>query len=324
MKTRDYLPFEKPIGVLEKKIADLQAKQEAKPNSKGKKTIEKLERELEKTSKEIYGNVDTWQRILTSRHPQRPYTLDYIDQIFEDFIPLAGDRHAHEDQAMPGGFAMFEGRRCMVLGQQKGRDTKERKERNFGMANPEGYRKAIRLMRLAEKFEVPIFTFIDTPGAYPGVGSEERNIAEAIAYNLREMAMLKVPVIATVIGEGGSGGALGIGVADRVLMLENAYYSVISPEGCAAILWKDAKQAAEAAEALKMTAPYLKEMGIVDEVIKEPFGGAHRDPEAMAATLKKVLFNHLEELRNLKEKELLDARYEKFRNFGEFKETGTE
>lgn len=323
MSVKEYLSFEKPIGALEKKLDELRAKQEAKPGSKLGKAIVAAERELEETMQEIYGNVDTWQRILTSRHPQRPYTLDYIDCIFKDFVPLAGDRHALEDLAMVGGFAMFEGRRCMVIGQQKGRDTKERKMRNFGMANPEGYRKAIRLMRLAEKFGIPIFTFIDTPGAYPGVGSEERNIAEAIAYNLREMAMLKVPIIATVIGEGGSGGALGIGVADRVLMLENAYYSVISPEGCAAILWKDSKYGPEAAEALKMTAPYLVKMGIVDEVIKEPFGGAHRDQAAMAESLKKVLFAHLEELRGLKENELLDLRYKKFRDFGEFKETGT-
>jgi acetyl-CoA carboxylase carboxyl transferase subunit alpha len=321
VSTTEYLAFEKPIGVIEKKLADLRAKQDVKLSSKVAKAIQSLESELEKTMQHIYGNVDTWQRIQTSRHPQRPYTLDYIDLIFQDFVPLAGDRHALEDHAMVGGFAMFEGRRCMVIGQQKGRDTKERKMRNFGMANPEGYRKAIRLMRLAEKFGVPIFTFIDTPGAYPGVGAEERNIAEAIAYNLREMSLLEVPIVATVIGEGGSGGALGIGVADRMLMLENAYYSVISPEGCAAILWKDAKKGPEAAEALKMTAPYLAEMGIVDEVVKEPFGGAHRDPKATAETLKQSLFIHLEELRALKVKELLNLRYDKFRGFGEFKET---
>lgn len=319
---KDYLPFEKPIAVLEKKISDLEAKQEAKPSKKQKATLAELVKELDSVSQEIYGSIDTWERIQLSRHPQRPYTLDYIEEICTDFMPLAGDRHALEDEAMVGGFARLDGKRVMVIGQQKGRDMADRKRRNFGMANPEGYRKAIRLMRLAEKFGVPILTFIDTPGAYPGVGSEERNIAEAIAYNLREMAVLSVPVIATVIGEGGSGGALGIGVANRVLMLENAYYSVISPEGCAAILWKDSKKASEAATALRMTAPYLLEMGIVDEIVAEPFGGAHRDHEAIAADLKTAICKHLEDLSELGEAEIQDQRYEKFRSFGEFKETG--
>lgn len=322
MIKKEYLAFEKPIAVLEKKIADLESKQASKPNDKQAATLIELQAELATTTKEIYGDIGTWERIQLSRHPQRPYTLDYVESIFDEFVPLAGDRHALEDHAMPGGFALLEGRRVMVIGQQKGRDTKERKIRNFGMANPEGYRKALRLMRLAEKFGVPVVTLIDTPGAYPGVGSEERNIAEAIAINLREMAVLTVPIIATVIGEGGSGGALGIGVADRVLMMENAYYSVISPEGCAAILWKDSKKAPDAAEALKMTGGYLAKMGIIDELLPEPFGGAHRDHAAAASTLKMAILRHLDALHDMETEELLEARYQKFRSFGDFKETG--
>jgi acetyl-CoA carboxylase carboxyl transferase subunit alpha len=255
-----------------------------------------------------------------ARHPRRPYTLDYLQTAFDDFSELHGDRLFSDDKAMVCGFAKLGDDRVMVMGTQKGRDTKENVLRNFGCAHPEGYRKALRLMKLASKFNLPVITIIDTAGAFPGIGAEERHIAKAIAVNLREMMTLKVPVIAVVIGEGGSGGALGIGVADRVLILENAYYSVISPEGCASILWKDRAAAPDAAEALKITSDHLKKFGLVDEIIPEPLGGAHNDPEATAATLKKHLLKHLKALKLMPVKKRLDARYKKFRAHGEFEE----
>ena len=255
-----------------------------------------------------------------ARHPRRPYTLDYIRNAFDDFSELHGDRLYSDDKALVSGFASLNGERLMVMGTQKGRDTKENVIRNFGCAHPEGYRKALRLMKLASKFGLPVITIIDTAGAFPGIGAEERHIAKAIAVNLREMMTLKVPIIAVVIGEGGSGGALGIGVADRVLILENAYYSVISPEGCASILWKDRAAAPDAADALKITPEHLKKFGFVDEIIPEPLGGAHNDPEATAATLKNHLLKHLKNLKQMPLKQRLDERYNKFRNHGQFEE----
>ena len=259
-----------------------------------------------------------WERVQTARHPKRPFMLDYVSLAFTDFCEMHGDRHIGDDSAMPGGFARIGGRRVMVIGHQKGRDTKENLKRNFGCGHPEGYRKAIRLMKLAEKFALPIITLIDTPGAFPGIGAEERNIAEAIAFNLREMMTLKVPVIAVVLGEGGSGGALGIGVADRVIMLENAYYSVISPEGCAAILWKHRKHAPDAAAAMKLAAPDLRTLGLIDDVITEPPGGAHTDHHAAAAAFRETVLRHLAELSALTVDQLLAARYAKYRDFGEW------
>lgn len=313
------LEFEKPIVELERRLQELRAQSENNDLDLGKE-IQKIEDKLAKTKLDVYRHLSPWQRVQIARHPQRPFMLDYVTRCFDDFLELHGDRKIGDDESMPGGIGYLEGRRCIVIGHQKGRDTKENLRRNFGSAHPEGYRKAIRLMKLAEKFKAPIVTLIDTPGAYPGIGAEERNIAEAIAYNLREMMLLKVPVIAVVLGEGGSGGALGIGVADRVLMMENAYYSVISPEGCAAILWKDRSHAREAAEAMKITAQHLEELGIIDEIISEPLGGAHHDHVATCRALKSAVHKHLIELENLDTEALLEARYQKFRAFGEFKE----
>ncbi len=262
--------------------------------------------------------VTPWDRVQVARHPLRPMMLDYAAACFEEFLELHGDRHIGDDGAMPAGLAKIDGRRCVLIGHEKGRETKEKLKRNFGSANPEGYRKALRLMRMAEKFGLPVVALIDTPGAYPGVGAEERNIAEAIAFNLREMMLLKTPVVAVVIGEGGSGGALGIGVADRVLMMENAYYSVISPEGCAAILWKDRKHAPEAAEAMKLDAENLLRLGIIDTVVPEPGEGAHSDPGKAADLLRKAIVGMLDELDGVAIEDLLSARYEKFRRIGEF------
>lgn len=311
------LEFEKPVAELEREIDKLRAKS----SSQGidmREEISTMEAKLEETRANIYHNLTPWQRVQIARHTNRPFMLDYLSQCFENFCELHGDRHIGDDASMPGGFATINGKRVMVIGHQKGRDTKENLKRNFGSAHPEGYRKAIRLMRMADKFGVPIITLIDTPGAFPGIGAEERNIAEAIAYNLREMMTLKVPVIAVVLGEGGSGGALGIGIADRVLMLENAYYSVISPEGCAAILWKHRKHAPEAAEAMKLVAPDLMKLDLIDDVIEEPVGGAHHDHQATADALAKVVGKHLDELSNLPESKLLDQRYEKFRKYGDW------
>ncbi|MDF1823859.1 MAG: acetyl-CoA carboxylase carboxyltransferase subunit alpha [Verrucomicrobiales bacterium] len=315
------LEFEKPIVNLEHQLAELRDRA-ADSDIDMQSEMKRIEDKLTKTKTEIYRNLSPWQRVQIARHTQRPFMLDYVEHSFDDFLELHGDRHFGDDEAMPGGFAYLEGRKVVVIGHQKGRDTKENLRRNFGSAHPEGYRKALRLMRMADKFGLPIVTLIDTPGAYPGIGAEERNIAEAIAFNLREMMSLKVPIVAVVIGEGGSGGALGIGVADRVLMMENAYYSVISPEGCAAILWKDRKYATEAAQALKLSAADLEAINIIDEVIPEPMGGAHHDHVGSAGNLKKTVNRHLLELDQISEEDLLEQRYAKYRKFGEFREKG--
>ena len=309
------LAFELPVHELERELDKLRAKSEA-PDPELAAEIAALEHELAATRERIYANLTPWQRVQIARHTQRPFMLDYVSLAFSDFRELHGDRHIGDDPSMPGGFARLGGQRVVVIGHQKGRDTKENLKRNFGSAHPEGYRKAMRLMKLAEKFGLPIITLIDTPGAFPGIGAEQRNIAEAIAYNLREMMLLKVPVIAVVIGEGGSGGALGIGVADRVIMLENAYYSVISPEGCAAILWKHRKHAPDAAEAMKLVAPDLRQLGLIDDVVAEPSGGAHHDHPATAAAFREVILRPLAELSALPADQLLARRYQKFRSFG--------
>jgi acetyl-CoA carboxylase carboxyl transferase subunit alpha len=311
------LEFEKPIVELERELEKLRARS-ASQNIDVAVEVAAVEAKLAETRTAIYRNLTPWQRVQIARHSQRPFMLDYVANAFSDFYELHGDRHIGDDHAMPGGFARIGGQRVVIVGHQKGRDTKENLQRNFGSAHPEGYRKAIRLMKLAEKFGLPVITMIDTPGAFPGIGAEERNIAEAIAYNLREMMLLRVPVIAVVLGEGGSGGALGIGVADRVIMMENAYYSVISPEGCAAILWKHRKHAPEAAEAMKLVAPDLKQLGLIDDVIAEPVGGAHHDHQATAAAFQETLIRHLAELAALPVATLLEQRYAKFRNFGEW------
>lgn len=315
------LEFEKPIVNLERQLAELRDRA-ADSDIDMSSEMKRIEDKLTKTKTDIYRNLSPWQRVQIARHQQRPFMLDYVEHSFDDFLELHGDRHIGDDEAMPGGFAYLEGRKVVVIGHQKGRDTKENLRRNFGSAHPEGYRKALRLMRMAEKFQLPIVTLIDTPGAYPGIGAEERNIAEAIAFNLREMMSLKVPIVAIVIGEGGSGGALGIGVADRVLMMENAYYSVISPEGCAAILWKDRKYATEAAQALKLSANDLLDLEIIDELIPEPMGGAHHDHVGAANNLKATVIKHLGELDQEPVSDLLDKRYEKYRKFGEFRDRG--
>lgn len=313
------LDFEKPIFEIQRQLEQL------KRESSGQRLqvepeIEEIERKLQKTKAEIYSSLTPAQRIQISRHPQRPFMLDYIQHSFQDFLELHGDRHFGDDAAMPSGFARIGNHKVVVTGHQKGRNTKENLHRNFGSAHPEGYRKALRVFRMAEKFNLPVVTLIDTPGAFPGIGAEERNIAEAIAFNLREMSLLRTPVVSVVIGEGGSGGALGIGIADRVLMMENSYYSVISPEGCAAILWKDRKKAPEAAEALRISAGDLKELGIIDEVIPEPAGGAHYDHFEAAARLKDAVVRHLDELRSVPMDKLLDQRYDRLRSYGRLQE----
>ena len=310
------LEFEKPIVELEKQLEELKKHSKLQAIDL-EREVQAMERKIEDTRKQIYQNLTAWQRVLIARHTARPFALDYLKLAFSDFIELHGDRLFGDDEAMPCGFATIESHRCVVVAHQKGRDTKENIRRNFGSAHPEGYRKALRLMRLAAKFGLPIVTLIDTPGAYPGVGAEERHISESIAVNLREMMMLRTPIIAVVIGEGGSGGALGIGIADRVLMLENAYYSVISPEGCAAILWRHRNHAPEAAEALKLTAQVLKNLQVIDEVIPEPVGGAQLDHERAAANLKMALLANLEGLRKRSKDRLLSERYEKFRQIGQ-------
>src|SRR5438034_1314587 len=277
-----------------------------------------MEAKIETTRREIYGNLSAWQRVQIARHTQRPFALDYVERCFTNWNELHGDRLFGDDKAMPCGVAMLRQQRCIVITNQKGRNTKENVMRNFGCAHPEGYRKALRLMQLGEKFNLPVISLIDTPGAYPGIGSEERHIAEAIAVNLREMMNLRVPVLAAVIGEGGSGGALGIGVADHVMILENAYYSVISPEACSAILWKDRRHAAEAAEALKLTGQDLMKLNVVDEIIPEPEGGAHRDYESIAANLGKALHRARQRFSQVPIAELLEKRYQKFRRLGVF------
>ena len=311
------LPFEKPIIELENKLKELHAASEHEEIDVSGEA-QQMQQKIEETREKIYSGLTAWQKVQVARHPLRPYTLDYINEITTDFEELHGDRIHRDDRAIIGGFAKLDGHRVMVIGTQKGRDTKSNLECNFGCAYPEGYRKALRLMKLAAKFKTPIITLIDTPGAFPGIESEERHIAEAIAVNLREMFTLSTPIIVTIIGEGGSGGALGIGVGDRILILEHAYYSVISPEGCAAILWKDRTYADKAAEALKLTAPDLVRCGLADELVVEPRGGAHADPKEMAATLKKTILEKLDELTKLTTDELLEQRYQKFRAMGVF------
>ena len=309
------MEFEKPIADLEAELVAMKGKAEAQDMDLSSE-ISALEEKLVGMRKSIYADLTPWQRIQIARHVKRPFMLDYIKHAFDDFCELHGDRMVGDDRAMPGGMARLGSTSCVVLGHQKGRNTKENLERNFGSAHPEGYRKALRLMQMAEKFALPVVALIDTPGAFPGIGAEERNIAESIARNLREMMNLRVPIVAVVLGEGGSGGALGIGVADRVLMLENAYYSVISPEGCAAILWKDRKHAPEAAEAMKISAPDLLQLNLIDGVIEEPEGGAHRDPAETAKRFRVAVEEQLNSLAELSTEDLLNQRYEKFRRAG--------
>jgi acetyl-CoA carboxylase carboxyl transferase subunit alpha len=318
-KPKFTLEFEKPLRDLEEQLSRLHKSMEE--NAVDVSTeIRAIERKIEETKRIIYSNLNAWQKVQLARHPRRPYALDYIAAAFDDFQELHGDRLYRDDEAIVGGTAFFRGRPVMVIGQQKGRNTKENLRRNFGCPNPEGYRKALRLMRLAEKFKLPVITLIDTPGAYPGIGAEERHVAEAIAVNLREMARFQVPIIAVVIGEGGSGGALGLAVADRVLIMQNAYYSVISPEGCAAILWKDRAHAARAAEALKITSEKLLELGVVDAIVNEPFGGAHNDPDEAAKQLADMIEENLKAVAALSTEKRLQLRYDKFRRMGEFEE----
>ena len=311
----DYLEFEKPLRDIEERIEKLTVAGAALKSS-AQEEVRKLRAKLAQTEHELYKNLTPWQRTQVARHPQRPSTLDYITQFCQDFVELHGDRLYGDDRAIIGGFARFEGRSVLVLGHQKGKTLKERMQRNFGMPNPEGYRKALRLMRLAEKFDRPILTFIDTPGAYPGIGAEERGQAEAIARNLLVMSQLKVPIVSVIIGEGGSGGALALGVADRVLMLEHTVYSVISPEGCAAILWDDPAKVPDAAVALRMTAKDLREFGIVDDIVPEPIGGAHRDPSLMGTRLGKALAQALQELQDVQPAALIQQREQKYRAMG--------
>lgn len=311
---RDYLEFEKPIREIEEKIEKLSTANSGKSSSQDE--IRKLRTKLAQTEHELYQSLTPWQRTQLARHPQRPSTLDYIHELTRGFLEFHGDRSFADDRAIVGGFARFNDRTVMIIGHQKGKTLKERMQRNFGMPNPEGYRKALRLMRMAEKFNRPIITFIDTPGAYPGIGAEERGQAEAIARNLLVMARLRVPIISIVIGEGGSGGALALGVSDRVLMLEHSVYSVISPEGCAAILWDNPAKVPDAATALKMTATDLLELGVIDEIIPEPLGGAHRDPKAISDRVAKVLTNQLFSLTDLSPEQLLTHRDRKYRQMG--------
>ena len=316
------LDFEKPIFELQRRLQELKS-QSDKHEIDFDSEVESMELKIRETRRQIYDHLSAWQRVQIARHVQRPFSLDYIGRCFTEWVELHGDRVFGDDKAMPCGLARLGTQRCVVISQQKGRDTKENVKRNFGCAYPEGYRKALRVMRLGEKFMLPVISLIDTPGAYPGIGSEERHIAEAIAVNLREMMTLRVPIIACVIGEGGSGGALGIGVADRVLILENAYYSVISPEACSAILWKDRKHAPEAAEALKLTSHDLMRLGVVDEVVPEPDGGAHRDHDLAAANLGAALRRNLKRALETPIEELLKERYAKFRKLGNFAEPKT-
>jgi acetyl-CoA carboxylase carboxyl transferase subunit alpha len=314
-----FLSFEQSIAELETKIEELRFVQEDSAVDISEE-IDKLQQKSQQLTKDIYSKLTPWQVSQIARHPQRPYTLDYVAEIFTDFHELHGDRSYADDLSIVGGLARFNGQPCMVLGHQKGRDTKERALRNFGMSKPEGYRKALRLMKLSEKFNLPVFTFVDTPGAFPGIDAEERGQSEAIGHNLYAMAELKVPIISTIIGEGGSGGALAIAVADSVLMLQYSTYSVISPEGCASILWKTAERAADAAEALGLTAHRLKALNLVDKIVNEPLGGAHRDPKQMAVLLKRALADSLRQFQGMKTKELLAARHEKLMSYGKFKE----
>lgn len=322
METPAYvLEFEKPLRELVKELDEL--RQRSIETSVDVATeVHAIEGKIETMQRQIYANLTPWQKVLIARHPKRPYALDYISTICENFQELHGDRQYNDDRAIIGGTAFFNGRPVMIVAQQKGRDPKERIARNFGMPQPEGYRKALRLFRMAEKFSLPVLTFIDTPGAFPGVESEARHVSEAIAVNLREMAILRTPSISIVVGEGGSGGALGIGVTDRVLMFENSYYSVITPEGCAAILWKDSAAAPKAAAALKVSADHLEKLGVIDEVIPEPFGGAHNDPAQAASALKYALKKHLKNLLGMDLNILVELRYERYRHLGVYEEAG--
>lgn len=315
----NFLEFEQPIAELEAKIEELRFVGDDSAISITEE-IERLQAKSRTLTENIFSNLNAWQVAQLARHPQRPYSLDYIQRIFTDFEELHGDRAFGDDPAIVSGVARLDGRPVAVIAEQKGRDTKEKVRRNFGMPRPEGYRKALRIMKLAERFRLPLMTFIDTPGAYPGIGAEERGQSEAIARNLFDMSMLRIPIICTVIGEGGSGGALAIGVGDRVLMLQYSIYSVISPEGCASILWKSASKASDAAEAMGITAERLKSLGLIDAVLKEPLGGAHRDMEATAATIKRALTDNLARLEHVSMDELLEARYKRFTSFGSFKE----
>ena len=320
MSKKHFLEFEQPIAELETKIEELRYVQSESAVDISEE-IDRLSKKSQQLTKEDYASVAPWQVYQVARHPQRPQTLDYCSEVFTEFQELHGDRHFADDAAIVGGLARFNGQACMVIGHQRGADAKERTLRNFGMPRPEGYRKALRLMKLAEKFGLPVFTFIDTMGAYPGIGAEERGQSEAIGRNILEMAQLEVPIIATVIGEGGSGGALAIGVADQVLMLQFAAYSVISPEGCASILWKSSERASDAAEALGITAHRLKAMGLIDKIVSEPVGGAHRDGKQMASNLKRALSDALRQVSDLKTRELLDRRYERVQAYGRFSDT---
>ena len=320
MSKRHFLEFEQPVSDLESKIEELRYVQNESAVDISEE-IDRLGKKSMQLTKDIYASLSPWQVTQISRHPQRPYTLDYVGEIFTDFQELHGDRAFADDLSIVGGLARFNGQACMVIGHQKGRDTKERGLRNFGMSRPEGYRKALRLMKLAEKFGLPVFTFVDTPGAYPGIGAEERGQSEAIGRNIFEMAQLEVPIIVTIIGEGGSGGALAISVGDQLLMLQYSIYSVISPEGCASILWKTAERASDAADALGITAHRLKAMGLVDKIVNEPVGGAHRDTKQMAAFLKRALNDALRQVSDLKPKELLQRRYERLQSYGRFSDT---
>jgi acetyl-CoA carboxylase carboxyl transferase subunit alpha len=323
MAKTTFLDFEQPIAELETKIDELRFVQDDSAVDISEE-IERLQKKSQGLMKDIYAKLSPWQVSQIARHPQRPYTLDYVEDIFTDFHELHGDRAFSDDLSIVGGLARFNGQAVMVLGHQKGRDTKERALRNFGMSKPEGYRKALRLMRLAEKFSLPVFTFVDTPGAYPGIDAEERGQSEAIGHNLFVMSQLKVPIISTIIGEGGSGGALAVAVADQVLMLQYATYSVISPEGCASILWKSADKAPEAAEALGLTAHRLKALGLIDKIVTEPLGGAHRDGKQMAAMLKRALADSLRQFSGMKPRELVAARHARLLAYGRFKNTTEE
>ena len=320
MSKRHFLEFEQPIAELESKIEELRYVQNESAVDISEE-IDRLDKKSQQLAKDIYANLSPWQVTQIARHPQRPYTLDYVNEIFTDFEELHGDRAFADDNSIVGGMARFNGQACMVIGHQKGRDTKERGLRNFGMSRHEGYRKALRLMKLAEKFGLPVFTFVDTPGAYPGIGAEERGQSEAIGRNIFEMCQLEVPIITTIIGEGGSGGALAISVADQVLMLQFSVYSVISPEGCASILWKTSERASDAAEALGITAHRLKALGLIDKVVSEPVGGAHRDSRHMASQLKRALVDALRQVSDLKVKELLQRRYDRLQAYGRYADT---
>ena len=320
MAKKTFLDFEQAIADLENKIEELRYVQTESAVDISTE-IEQLAKKSQQLTKDVYSDLTPWQITKIARHPERPYTLDYVNEIFTHFIELHGDRHFSDDLSIVGGLARFNGTPCMVIGQQKGRDTKERGLRNFGMSKPEGYRKALRLMKTAEKFGLPVFTFVDTPGAYPGIDAEERGQSEAIGRNIFEMAQLEVPIVTTIIGEGGSGGALAISVGDQVLMLQFSIYSVISPEGCASILWKTSDKAREAADALGITAHRLKALGLIDKIVSEPVGGAHRDPKQMAAFLKRALSDAFRQVSDLKVTELLDRRYERLQSYGRFNDT---